>query len=76
MRRKNVKRFTVELDPEDYELLVFLARELHMTKADIVRTALRRYFSEWVTALHASELKVFLDFVRAKLREQRPTEAG
>lgn len=70
VRRKNVKRFTVELSPEEYELLEFLSNELGVRKVEIVRSALRRYFAEFVTALHAPELKTFLDFVRAKLRER------
>lgn len=71
VRRKNVKRFTVELSPEEYELLEFLCNELNVRKAEVVRTALRRYFAELVTTYYAEDLKVFLDFVRSRLKESK-----
>lgn len=67
---RNVKRFTVELDPEEYELLTFLAKDIYkMPKAKIIRNALRHYFSYTILSIYAPEFKIFLDFVRSRLRE-------
>jgi hypothetical protein len=40
---RNVKRFTVELEPLEYELLDDLADTLKIPKARIVRLALRLF---------------------------------
>lgn len=70
MRRKNVRRFTVELSLEEYELLEYLTKELDVSKASVVRNALRRYFSELVMSLYAPEFKRFMDIIRLRFHEE------
>jgi len=66
-RPRNVKRFTVELEPPEYELLSYLSESLSMTKASIVRMALRHYFSYTILSLYAPELKELMDFLRERI---------
>lgn len=69
------RRFTVELYPEEYELLEYLAEELEMTKAEVIRNALRRYFSELVLSVYAPEFKRFMDLVKEKFYEEFKEES-
>jgi len=67
-RVRNVKRFTVELSPEEYELLNYLTEVFEIPKAKIVRNALRHYFSYTILSLYAPELKELFDIVRSRVR--------
>lgn len=73
-RRRHVKRFTVELDPEEYELLQYLREIYGIPKAKIVRNALREFFSHTIVSIYAPELKEFLDFLRERTRERAREE--
>lgn len=61
---RGVKRFTVELEPPEYELLNELAETLGMKKAQIIRLALRHYFGYTVLSLYAPELKELVEMTR------------
>jgi hypothetical protein len=67
-KRRNVRRFTVELSPEEYELLEYLTQVFEIPKAKIVRNALRHYFSYTILSLYAPELKGLLDLVRERVK--------
>jgi len=67
-RARNVRRFTVELSPDEYELLVYLTEVFEISKAKIVRNALRHYFSYTILSLYAPELKELFDLVRARVK--------
>jgi len=68
-RVRNVKRFTVELSPEEYELLRYLTEEVfEIPKAKIVRNALRHYFSYTLLSLYAPELKELFDIVKSRIK--------
>ncbi|PMQ00699.1 MAG: hypothetical protein CBR30_09825 [Dictyoglomus sp. NZ13-RE01] len=66
MVRRNMKRFTVELDPDEYELLNELTEIFGMKKAQVVRLALRHYFGYAITSLYAPEMKKFFEVVRER----------
>jgi len=70
-RRERIKRFTVELDPEEYELLEYLREYFDIPKAKIVRNALRHYFSYTILSIYAPELKELLDFLRERLHDKQ-----
>jgi len=67
VRRRAVKRFTIELDPEEYELLQYLREIYGIPKAKIVRNALREYFGHTIVSVYAPELLVFFKFIRERI---------
>lgn len=75
-RKRAVKRFTVELSPEDYEVLEFLSKELGVTKAEMVRMSLRRYLAEMYLSMYVHDLKMFIDFLRDRIRGKDTKPAG
>jgi len=70
-RKREVKRFTVELSPEEYALLEELAEAFDMRKAEIVRLALRQYFGFALLSLYAPELRELFEIVKRHGKPQR-----
>lgn len=64
-------KYSVMLDYDEYDMLRYLAKEEYKTTmANIVRFALRHFFTYTLMSSFAPELKEFLLFVRKKRLER------